>query len=293
MNFKDLAYFTRLVDRQSFSRVAEDFQVTQPAVSAALRRLEKELAIPLVDRRQSRREVTLTPAGNQFYAHASRILNEYHRSQQDLASLEKGTVRLGLPPIISQNLLPQLAPALQEANLFSALKPVEGGSNQILKKLLAGELDAAFIGTAGNLPSDTLDVEELTSAEFAIIVSQQHPLANRNRVSFSEFVDDPFIMLEPGYVQDNVFHQLSDAGITPKIRFQTSQVELIKQLVAVNAGVSLLIDLAISQSDPLIALPLLDDVPPFRICLVTRKGQHPNAATQAFIDLVRHELKGA
>ena len=177
--------------------------------------------------------------------------------------------------------------------MFSALKPVEGGSNQILQKLLAGELDAAFIGTAGSLPADTLDVEELTSAEFAIVVSQQHPLANRNRVSFSEFVDDPFIMLEPGYVQDNVFHQLSDAGITPKIRFQTSQVELIKQLVAVNAGVSLLIDLAISQSDPLIALPLLDDVPPFRICLVTRKGQHPNAATQAFIDLVRHELKGA
>lgn len=282
MQTRDLEYFTKLCELKNFSAVAAFFNVKQPTISIALKRLEEHYGVQLITRDRSHLTITITDAGRQLASHAQNILRELDQTRSEIESLRTETVRLGLPPIIGNYFFPAVLDRLMAHQLVPHLKTIEAGSAELLSNLRQGELEMALLGSVGPLVAPDLDVTQLAAPHFTIITSKQHRLGQNGTVSFAELRHHPFVSLTVGFMHSTAMKLLATANhMQPRVVFRTIDVELLKKMVKQNVGIALLVDLAITPTDDLQVLRLTDaDQPEFCISMVHRKGQVLTALQQ-------------
>ena len=287
MNIKDIKYYCALVKTKNFSKVAEQFSVSQPTITLAIKRLEKAFDTTFFIRDQSHRELRITEAGQQFFLHAQVILNELTVARQEIAHANDRQIRFGLPPIIGNFYFPPLTPQLMQAGLMAQLEPYEYGSAHLLKMVQKGELDLALLGSLTPISSPQLRTQVLARYPIKIIVAKNHPLAARqaNGVAFRELQSQAFITLarENEFVHQQAFRHLAQINhFRPKVLYQTNDVHILKSMVASNLGIAYLTDLALSPSDNVVPIPLTDaDQPVFLVSAVMRTTTPLTAAIQA------------
>lgn len=282
MNVKELYYYHDLVRTKNFSQVASDFNISQPTVTMAIKRLEESFGTTFFMRDRSHHQLTVTSTGLQFDQHVQRIIEELEIAQKELARAKQERISFGLPPIIGSWYFPRFTPALLQAGLLNQLEVVDHGSASLLQLLAKGELDLALLGSLQPFHQPSLQASVIDKAPIKIIVAKDHPLAAfKDGISFAQAAQYPFITLDDEYVHAQAFRQAARlAHVRPKIVFKTSDVQILKALVANNSGISFLTDLALDANDGLIALPLTDgSQPEFIISLAARANRllTPNA----------------
>lgn len=282
MNIKELYYYHDLVRTKNFSQVAADFNISQPTVTMAIKRLEESFGTTFFMRDRSHHQLTVTSTGLQFDQHVQRIIEELEIAQKELARAKQERISFGLPPIIGSWYFPRFTPALLQAGLLNQLEVVDHGSASLLQLLAKGELDLALLGSLQPFQQPSLRARVIDKAPIRIIVAKDHPLAAfKDGVSFAQAAQYPFITLDDEYVHAQAFRQAARlARVRPKIVFKTSDVQILKALVANNSGISFLTDLALDDNDGLAALPLTDgSQPEFIISLAVRANRllTPNA----------------
>lgn len=282
MNIKELYYYHDLVKTKNFSQVAADFNISQPTVTMAIKRLEESFGTTFFMRDRSHHQLTVTSTGLQFDQHVQRIIEELEIAQKELARAKQERISFGLPPIIGSWYFPRFTPTLLQAGLLNQLEVVDHGSASLLQLLAKGELDLALLGSLQPFQQPSLRARVIDKAPIKIIVAKDHPLAAfKDGVSFAQAAQYPFITLDDEYVHAQVFRQAARlARVRPKIVFKTSDVQILKALVANHSGISFLTDLALDANDGLAALPLTDGIQPeFIISLVARANRllTPNA----------------
>ncbi len=282
MNIKELYYYHDLVRTKNFSQVAADFNISQPTVTMAIKRLEESFGTTFFMRDRSHHQLTVTSTGLQFDQHVQRIIEELEIAQKELARAKQERISFGLPPIIGSWYFPRFTPALLQAGLLNQLEVVDHGSASLLQLLAKGELDLALLGSLQPFQQPSLRARVIDKAPIRIIVAKDHPLAAfKDGVSFAQAAQYPFITLDDEYVHAQAFRQAARlARVRPKIVFKTSDVQILKALVANNSGISFLTDLALDDNDGLAALPLTDgSQPEFIISLAARANRllMPNA----------------
>lgn len=282
MNIKELYYYHDLVRTKNFSQVAADFNISQPTVTMAIKRLEESFGTTFFMRDRSHHQLTVTSTGLQFDQHVQRIIEELEIAQKELARAKQERISFGLPPIIGSWYFPRFTPALLQAGLLNQLEVVDHGSASPLQLLAKGELDLALLGSLQPFQQPSLRARVIDKAPIRIIVAKDHPLAAfKDGVSFAQAAQYPFITLDDEYVHAQAFRQAARlARVRPKIVFKTSDVQILKALVANNSGISFLTDLALDDNDGLAALPLTDgSQPEFIISLAARANRllTPNA----------------
>jgi DNA-binding transcriptional LysR family regulator len=289
MNIRDLNYYDRLFQENSFTKVARFFKVSQPTITAAIQRLEKELDVQLVIRDQSHKALIFTESGKQFETHVKEILQELRAAEQELTAIKQERVRLGLPPIIGSSFFPVLSARLSEKDLLSHLDTREDGSKSLLNQLKSGLLDLALLSSIQPIKDPKLSVQLLARKQFKIIVSPNHPLAQARSVHFHELKHESFIQLNERFVHSIAFDKLCEqAGVKPKLIYQTNDVQIIKGMVASGVGVSLLSESALLPQDPVAVLTLKDQPQPeFLIQLVYRSNHFLTALQKTMIRLLR------
>ncbi len=282
MNIKELYYYHDLVRTKNFSQVAADFNISQPTVTMAIKRLEESFGTTFFMRDRSHHQLTVTSTGLQFDQHVQRIIEELEIAQKELTRAKQERISFGLPPIIGSWYFPRFTPALLQAGLLNQLEVVDHGSASLLQLLAKGELDLALLGSLQPFQQPSLRARVIDKAPIRIIVAKDHPLAAfEDGVSFAQAAQYPFITLDDEYVHAQAFRQAARlARVRPKIVFKTSDVQILKALVANNSGISFLTDLALDDNDGLAALPLTDgSQPEFIISLAARANRllTPNA----------------
>ena len=282
MNIKELYYYHDLVRTKNFSQVAADFNISQPTVTMAIKRLEESFGTTFFMRDRSHHQLTVTSTGLQFDQHVQRIIEELEIAQKELARAKQERISFGLPPIIGSWYFPRFTPALLQAGLLNQLEVVDHGSASLLQLLAKGELDLALLGSLQPFQQPSLRACVIDKAPIRIIVAKDHPLAAfKDGVSFAQAAQYPFITLDDEYVHAQAFRQAARlARVRPKIVFKTSDVQILKALVANHSGISFLTDLALDGNDGLAALPLTDgSQPEFIISLAARANRllTPNA----------------
>lgn len=275
MNFRDLAYFVALAKLKNYTAAAHQFQVSQPTITYAMKRLEKELHVRLLQRDQSHRQIALTLAGQQFLQHAKLMLNQLTVAKQEIANAQQTKISFGLPPIIGTYYFPRLASYLAQQHLIQHLNTIEAGSATLLTQLKASKLDMALLGSIQPLSDQAIKARILTRRHFKIIVSPQHPLAKQSQVSFKQLIAENFITLQEGFVHPLALQRLAaPGGFKPNIIYTTPDINLLKNMVAQNIGIGFLTSLALTKSDSVVALNLTDDSQPqFLISLAYRQNQ--------------------
>lgn len=273
MKIKDLEYYQQLVKRQNFSAVANDFHVSQPTITMAIRRLEADFNTSFFIRDYVHKQLHLTATGKQFAKHVDAILTELQVAHKEINRANTTKIRFGLPPIIGNYYFPSLTPSLMRNQLLTSLETYEHGSKELLKMLYHGELDMALLGSITPLSQDHIRTQEFAHYPFQIIVGQGNPLAKKDQVNFADLHDQAFIIPDTEFFHEQAFKQMCHAArLRPKILYRTSDIHIIKAMVAENLGISFLTSLAITPADHVVSLNIASrDQAVFRLSVASRE----------------------
>ncbi|ETY74810.1 LysR family transcriptional regulator [Lactiplantibacillus fabifermentans] len=275
MNTKDLEYFKQLILQKNFSKVAKFFNVSQPTITTAIKRLEAEFGAKLIIRDRVHNVLTVTPSGTQLAEHAEIILRELEISHQEINNLTEQQIVLGLPPIIENHYFPMVAAKLSATGLLPNITTVEGGSIWLRDAVRDGRVDMTLLGSVDPLSYRSLLAEEFDRQPFSIFVSKDHPLAKRKRIYFSELRHENFVFFTSNFVHNTAFNRLTRRNhFRPNIVFRSNDTHVLMKLIAQNIGVGFLTNVVDHYRSDVVRLELLDDEQPEFITSIVYRTSH-------------------
>jgi LysR family hydrogen peroxide-inducible transcriptional activator len=240
LKLKDLRYLVAVADERHFGRAAAHCFVSQPTLSAQLKKLEQDLGVQLIERAPN--NVTLTPAGQEIVTRARRILEASdevvqlaHSHRDPLA----GKLRVALLPTIGPYLLPRVAPALRRALPRLELRLYEYQTAPLLEKLQAGALDVGILALAVEAPG--CEARELYEEPFTVALPERHALAAHKTLRVADLKGETLLLLEDGHcLRDQALEICSRVGTKDPQDFRATSLETLRHMVATGAGVTLL-----------------------------------------------------
>ncbi|HTQ98594.1 MAG TPA: LysR substrate-binding domain-containing protein [Candidatus Acidoferrum sp.] len=239
MNLRDWEYFVAVAEHKHFGRAAEACHVSQPTLSAQLKKLEQYLGVNLVERDSKR--VWLTPVGQEMAVRARRLLNEAEGLKQLARSQHNplaGDIRLGAFPTLAPYLLPQVLPRVKKKLPELRVFLVEEKTQTLLQQLLQGELDAALLALP--VPANQFDAIPLYKEEFLLAVPAGHALARRKHITLDELQGQQLMLLEEGHcLREQALSVCQLAGAGENSAFRASSLETLQQMVVGGLGVTL------------------------------------------------------
>lgn len=244
IKLKDLRYLVAVADTRHFGRAAEKCFISQPTLSAQLKKLEDYLGVQLIERQP--KNVTLTEAGEQIVARARRMLE----ASEEVVALARthrdplaGRLRVALLPTIGPYLLPRVSQPIRKTLPRLELRLYEYQTAQMLEKLEAGEIDLSILALP--VDADCADTLELYTEAFTVAVPDQHRLAKREHVRVDDLDGETLLLLEDGHcLRDQALEVCSRVGTHEKQDFRATSLETLRQMVATGAGITLLPELA-------------------------------------------------
>ena len=285
MNTRDLQYFVSLVELKNYTQVAQRFNVSQPAVSQAIHRLEREFDCTLVEKPRGHRELVVTRGGQLLYEGAKKVNQQLDLTSADIKRAATKKIRFGLPPILGKVYIAQLVKTVPR-DLLSRLKISDSGSHTLLTQLKRGDVDIAILGSVAPLTEEGINANLLAVRPYCLAVSEDHPLAKRQAVSFSELADERFISFESQYVHRLAFEAYCRYTQTKPhlMNFQVPDISWFKELIRQNVGVGLIVKDAVKNEPGISALDLTDDVhQSFYVSLAYREGYVLTAAEESLV----------
>ena len=269
MNRNQLKYFVAAASMRSFTKAAEQFYISQTAVTQQIQLLEQSLGCTLFDR--STRPVSLTPAGKIFLGEAKAILESMSRALErvhDASTGLTGTLRVGFVRGYERSDLSVLMRSFHLQNQNALISFYRCSTDVLAAGLSKQEYDIIFTWDSTNLKAqegiEFLDVE---SAGLVVALYAGHPLAGRRRLSRAELRGERILYMSPDASNDSYgdafFMQLyKDAGYKPNILFRSCDAECILMMVAAEEGISILPDYftdKLHDADNLVFVPLVGE----------------------------------
>lgn len=240
MEIRQLRAFQAIAEMKTFTAAAERMHVTQAAISMRINQLEQEIGQPLFIRAQ--RRCVLTHAGELLLARAERILREHDAALAEMAELTgatRGRLRLGSSSaMFSSDSLPQLLKEICARHPQTEISVVSGTSEALVKRMLAGEIDLAFVSLP--VAERGIQTELLLVDELIAIAHPQHALAQQRVISAFALAGEPLILGERGGNTRRLIDQyFAEAGLKPKVIMELSRLTSIKRMVAEGLGVGI------------------------------------------------------
>ena len=291
MDLSQLHVFLTVAKEQSFSRAAEKLYRTQPAVSIVIRKIEESMGQPLLVR--GARQVKLTDAGELLRDYAERLLNlrdEIQKGMEDLKSLGRGELRLGVNESSIHALLPALA---RYRKLYPGVKLVMHRtlSRDIPQEVLNYRLD---LGTVSYVPQDPkLAAVEIIRDELTFVVPPKHRLARRRSVDIKELGEETFVAHNVESPYRTRVIQLFEKHRTPLHRdVEMPTIESIKRFVQMGMGVAIVPRMCVTweiEHGWLKELKIRQMSIPRHLYILSRRGARlPHAATE-FMRILKTE----
>jgi DNA-binding transcriptional LysR family regulator len=291
MELRQLEYFLAVAEEANFTRAAERVHVAQPAVSAQIQRLERELGQPLLDR--SRRTVRLTAAGEAalpFARAALAAVGDIRAAIGELAQLVRGTVTIGTVTSHSVD-IPALLADFHADHPQVEITLGTDTSDALIDNVRSGRLDAAIVSVGPDERPEGLDFEIVTDEAIQAAVSKTDPLASRKTVRLADLADRQLIALPVGA---GIRHQFdvacTKAGVTPRIAFEASTPLALADLAERGLGVAIVPASVPRGRDGLHALAIVPELRG-RLVLAWRAVGPMAPAARVLVDKARRLLR--
>ncbi|CUS26341.1 malolactic regulator [Paucilactobacillus oligofermentans DSM 15707 = LMG 22743] len=289
MNTKDLEYFIALAKYKNYTRVAKQFSVSQPSVTQAIHRLEKEFDTHLVHQDRAHQTTLITREGLLLKKNAALIDQYILLAHREIDNAKIKNIRFGLPPIIGMLYFSKIAGKLLKNGMLNSTDIVESGSDELLKQLKNGEIDIALLGSVHPIELNEIDAIHLGERPFVIVTSKYNSLAKLNTVSFKDLGAKKFISLSGRYVHPVAFKAYCEyANINPNIVYETADISWAKSLVKEDIGISMIVEDAIQRQDDIHVIKISDQVPVcFNISVAIRKDYILSDFETEFLDVLK------
>jgi DNA-binding transcriptional LysR family regulator len=258
LNLHLLRLFAAVVEHDGFSAAARVVHVSQPAISRAVRDLEAQVGVSLMER--SPRGVKLTTAGETLYSHARGVFASERAAEEALAAIkgvERGRLRIGASFNIAAYALPAVIDAFVARHPGIDITLSALHTRQLSELLVAFELDVAIAEVPVSDPR--IDVRHWRWDEMIVVAAAGHPLAGRRGVSPALLSRELFVLREPeSGTRAMVLAGLRAAGVVPARTMAVDSAEAIKQLVAAGVGVGVVSRAAAAEQLTLRRLVAID-----------------------------------
>ena len=292
MNLRSLHYFVKLSDLRHFSKAAEACFVSQPTLSTQIKKLEDELGVQLVER--SPRKIMLTPVGEEIAERARLILSDVDQIRavaRRAGDPADGNLRLGLFPTLAPYFLPHVIPNIRKQYPNLRLQLAEEKTEDILKMLQQGELDAALLALPIN--DDGLDMEILFEEPFVMALPGGHPLEAKDQITLKDLNGNELLLLDEGHcLREHALEVCTLAGAHERADFHATSMETLRQMVAANVGITLMPLLSvkppIAQTSNLVTKRFASPAPSRTIAMVWRNSSALSDFLRELADCLRN-----
>ncbi|QOJ00533.1 MAG: LysR family transcriptional regulator [Phycisphaeraceae bacterium] len=297
MELTPMRYFLAIARTGHLTRAAREVGVTQPALSAMLRKLERELGSALVER--TGRGVSLTESGRAFLRHAEdavRAGERAARAVREIAGLEAGSIRVGGGATAVAYLLPPAVSRVRRAHPGLRFYVREAGSSAVASAVASGELDMGIV----TLPVIAPGAEDLVKAplvedELRMIVPEGHRLAGRASFRWADLVGEDVVAFEAGTaVRQMIDRGAASAGVSLNVVMEVRSIESITSMVGAGIGVGFVSRFALAPADAAggrgtgaAGLSCRDGRLTRRLAVVRRRDRAPSPAAAMFEGVLR------
>jgi len=289
MELRQLEYFVAVAEEANFTRAAQRIHVAQPAVSASIRQLERELGQPLFDR--SRREVRLTAAGEAVLPHAHAALRSVAAARTavaEVSGLVRGSVVVGT--VTAHDF--DMAGLLAEFHGAHQLVDITLGTDEsdaLIDGLLAGRLDAAIISVGSGLP-EGLAAEVVTDQRIVAAVGDGHPWRRRRRIALTDLAGVPLITLPRGTgIRRQLDRACRAAGVDVRVAFEATTPGALADLAERGLGAAVLPESVARARTALHPLPITPELRG-RLVFAWRATGPMSPAARALVTMARRRL---
>ncbi|WP_091436281.1 LysR family transcriptional regulator [Micromonospora yangpuensis] len=254
-----LKYFVAVAEVRHFTQAADLVAITQPSLSKQIHALEADLGAPLFER--VRGNITLTAAGEVLLPLARRILADVDtatREVQELVGLRRGRVRLGATPSLATALAPPVLRRFRDAHPTVDLQVEEGGSQDLVRHLLRGDLDLALIIMPAQGADPALRAEPILRESLVVASVDELPAARpTGRLRVTDLRDQPLVMFREGYdLRDVTLQACREAGFEPSFAVDGGEMDAVLSFVEAGLGVALVPGIVVVRRPGIRVTPL-------------------------------------
>lgn len=256
MNIRDIEYIVAVADQGSFSGAALRCNVSQPSLSAQIKKVEEQLGLQIFER--TKRSVRLSLYGQSFLVHARRILAEVEGMRADAHQQIDpftGNLSLGAIATVAPYFFPRILPHMKRAAPQLSLLLKESVTGTLIREMLEGMTDMALL----SLPTDSnaFETVPLFDDPFFLAVAKDHPLAHEDSIDEDSLRSEKLILLEDEHCMRaqalaicKHSHMLEDKA------FQATSLETIRHVVATGQGMTLMPGIARRDNDGIAYIPI-------------------------------------
>ncbi len=285
MDLRQLNAIIAIAEHGSFSAAADALATVQSNVSTHIKKLERELGMPLVDRSTS----GLTEAGQLVVERARRIISELDAMSSDVTALTQqvvGTVRLGVIGTAARWLVPQLIELAPTRHPMLHLVFVEASTVGLDSQLASGQVDLGVLG----LPASGTEVRTfpLFEEDLVLVMPQSHPLAKQELVRLTDLRGLPLLLPTRGTsYRDELDAVTKSLGFTLEPHAETDSIRLIASLTFEGAGFAILPSGALSarREGEWAQIPV-EGLAPRLVGVAQRRRGLPGAPVRAVLDIL-------
>ena len=284
--FIQLEYFCAVSQYHSITQAAQKLYVTQPAISNAIKELEKEFSVSLFVR--SKNHLTLTTEGELFYQKASELLASIKQTTQQFYDLGKQIppIRIGIPPLLSTIFFPEMLLDFQKQYPDIPVELFEYGSIRAASLVQEETLDLALVNMHF-YDIDKMNTFRIQTEHLVFCVSKEHRLAKEKEVTIEMLRDEPIIMYNTDSVQNTTLNsRFENAGITPNVILHASQLYTIERFLHSGNCGAVLYSSLVKHMNGVKGIPI-DPVIQQEIGIVWKKGKYINGSVEKFLNFVK------
>jgi len=240
LTLKQLRYVEGADRLGSITNAAEEMNISQSSITAAINMLEDSLGHDVFIRTPAK-GIRTTATGREAMTLIRRFIYQSRQFEEELSSLggeAMGTVRLGCYATAAPSFLPAVLQAISEKFPGASIQLFEGNLSRVMEFLEDGDIDLAFTYEDGT--SDYCQFTPLFQAPPYAIVSLNDPLAQKESTSLEELIDRPMVLLDLPHTQEYFLRLFQSRKLTPTIAHSSRSSEIVRALVSQGYGFSIL-----------------------------------------------------
>lgn len=264
MELHHFEYFIKLSETEHMSEAAVALNVSQPALSRALAKIENEMGVALFDRRG--RNLYINQYGKAFLNTAEKVMYDYRAVKMkinEMAGVEAGTITLGFLHTVGSTYLPGFMHDFQLKYPNVQVKLVQNNSKVLNDLLMKGLIDVAVTIMIDTI--EPLTFEPLIEEALYVTVPKTHRFASRDKVNVTELNDESFILLKTGFVLRSLVDQLLlEENIIPEVAFEGEEIPTIASFVAADLGITIIPKLFNFDMSDIVQIPIDKTIQPVR-----------------------------
>jgi len=280
-----------LAQSSSFAEASDKLNLSQPALSIAIKNLEQTLGGTLITR--STRTLALTHEGRAFLSTAKRLMHEWENAFNDVSnmfSLKLGKLNIAAMPFFSASILPDILMKYHQQHPNITISLFDVVNENVIESVRSAKSELGICFNPGN--TDDLEFINLYTEEYIAIIHPQNPLASKQKISWSELFKFPFLTLQnPASLRQDISEAMKANNIPFSVHIETCQLTTIGELVSTGLGVSAVPKSSIKQMKQmgLLYRPLINPMIKKNVGIIYRRRYELSVAAQTMkTNIINH-----